>query len=80
MFVHLTKRTQFLVRVRLFNKRTNTNEPPTKQFTNCLLNVWFICSPTTTYKRINKRFTFDERLHQAQHQYYLPEVPKSFYH
>ncbi|KAJ0502981.1 putative heme oxygenase HugZ-like superfamily [Helianthus annuus] len=28
MFVHLTKRTKFLVRVRLFSKRTNTNELP----------------------------------------------------
>ncbi|MFS7908146.1 hypothetical protein Hanom_Chr01g00079771 [Helianthus anomalus] len=26
MFVHLTKRTKFLVRIRLFNKRMNTNE------------------------------------------------------
>ncbi|MFS8002251.1 hypothetical protein Hanom_Chr13g01199921 [Helianthus anomalus] len=26
MFVHLAKRTKFLVRVRLFNKRTNTNK------------------------------------------------------
>ncbi|MFS8030224.1 hypothetical protein Hanom_Chr17g01531521 [Helianthus anomalus] len=26
MFVHLTKRAKVLVRVRLFNKRTNTNE------------------------------------------------------
>ncbi|MFS7965311.1 hypothetical protein Hanom_Chr09g00760781 [Helianthus anomalus] len=26
MFVHLTKKTEFLVRVRLCNKRTNTNE------------------------------------------------------
>ncbi|MFS8031576.1 hypothetical protein Hanom_Chr17g01547501 [Helianthus anomalus] len=46
MFVHLTKRTTFLVRVRLFNKRTNTNEPPAERFTNCSPNVWFICSPS----------------------------------
>ncbi|MFS7916758.1 hypothetical protein Hanom_Chr03g00181101 [Helianthus anomalus] len=45
MFVHLTKRTKFLVRVRLFNKQTNTNELPAERFTNCSLNVWFICSP-----------------------------------
>ncbi|MFS7956417.1 hypothetical protein Hanom_Chr07g00654401 [Helianthus anomalus] len=45
MFVHLTKRTKFLVRVRLFNKRTNTNELSAERFTNCLLNVWFIYSP-----------------------------------
>ncbi|MFS7991419.1 hypothetical protein Hanom_Chr12g01070541 [Helianthus anomalus] len=46
MFVHLTKRTEFLVRVHLFNKRTNTNELPTEQFTNCSPNVWFVCSPS----------------------------------
>ncbi|MFS7901673.1 hypothetical protein Hanom_Chr01g00002401 [Helianthus anomalus] len=37
MFVHLTKRTKFLVRVRLSNKRTNTNELPAERFTNCTL-------------------------------------------
>ncbi|KAJ0521036.1 hypothetical protein HanIR_Chr10g0466191 [Helianthus annuus] len=46
MFVLLTKRTKFLVRVRLYNKRTNTKELPAEQFTNCSSNVWFICSPT----------------------------------
>ncbi|KAJ0857146.1 hypothetical protein HanRHA438_Chr13g0586681 [Helianthus annuus] len=45
MFVHLTKRTKFLVRVHLFNKRTNTNELPAARFMNCLPNVWFVCSP-----------------------------------
>ncbi|MFS7964832.1 hypothetical protein Hanom_Chr08g00755001 [Helianthus anomalus] len=45
IFVHLTKRTKFLVRVRLFNKQTNTNELPTERFTNYSPNVWFICSP-----------------------------------
>ncbi|MFS8004178.1 hypothetical protein Hanom_Chr13g01222641 [Helianthus anomalus] len=35
MFVHLTKRTKFLVRVCLFSKRTNTNELPAERFTNC---------------------------------------------
>ncbi|KAJ0755705.1 hypothetical protein HanPI659440_Chr09g0360821 [Helianthus annuus] len=52
MFVHLTKRTKFPVRVRLFNKRTNTNELPAERFTNCSPNVWFVCSPsphTSTY-------------------------------
>ncbi|MFS7989672.1 putative tubulin [Helianthus anomalus] len=44
MFVYLTKRTKFLVRVRLFNKRTNTNKFSAEQFTNCSLNVWFLCS------------------------------------
>ncbi|MFS7965387.1 hypothetical protein Hanom_Chr09g00761661 [Helianthus anomalus] len=49
MFIHLTKRTKFPVHVRLSDKRTNTNEFPAKRFTNCSLNVWFICSryPTT---------------------------------
>ncbi|MFS7950320.1 hypothetical protein Hanom_Chr07g00581851 [Helianthus anomalus] len=46
MFVHLTKRTKFLVRVRLFNKRTNTNELPAERFMNCSPNVWFVCSPS----------------------------------
>ncbi|MFS8032919.1 hypothetical protein Hanom_Chr17g01563381 [Helianthus anomalus] len=45
MFVHLTKRMKFLVHVHLFNKRTNTNELPAKQFTDFSPNVWFICSP-----------------------------------
>ncbi|KAJ0565592.1 hypothetical protein HanIR_Chr06g0264301 [Helianthus annuus] len=35
MFDRLTKRTKFLVRVRLFNKRTNTNELSAERFTNC---------------------------------------------
>ncbi|KAL9994781.1 hypothetical protein Hdeb2414_s0002g00067221 [Helianthus debilis subsp. tardiflorus] len=46
MFVHLTKRTKFLVRVRLFNKRMNTNELPAARFTSCSPNVWFVYSPT----------------------------------
>ncbi|MFS7932014.1 hypothetical protein Hanom_Chr04g00362801 [Helianthus anomalus] len=49
-FVHVrsfrTKRTKFLVRVRLSNKRTNTNELSAERFINCLLNVWFVCIPT----------------------------------
>ncbi|MFS7984181.1 hypothetical protein Hanom_Chr11g00983501 [Helianthus anomalus] len=45
MFVHLTKRTEFLVRFRLSIKRTNTNELPAEWFINCSLNVWFVCSP-----------------------------------
>ncbi|MFS7907630.1 hypothetical protein Hanom_Chr01g00073581 [Helianthus anomalus] len=46
MFVHLTNRTKFLVHVRFFNKRTNINELPAEQFTNCSLNVRFVYSPT----------------------------------
>ncbi|MFS8005498.1 hypothetical protein Hanom_Chr13g01238031 [Helianthus anomalus] len=46
MLVHLTKQTKFLVRVRLFIKRTNTNELPAERFTNCSPNVWFVCSPS----------------------------------
>ncbi|MFS7961419.1 hypothetical protein Hanom_Chr08g00714791 [Helianthus anomalus] len=45
MFVHLTNRTKFLVHVRSFIKRTNINELPAEQFTNCSLNVRFVYSP-----------------------------------
>ncbi|MFS7973799.1 hypothetical protein Hanom_Chr09g00860891 [Helianthus anomalus] len=45
MFVHLTNRTEFLVHVRSFIKRTNINELPAERFTNCLLNVRFVYSP-----------------------------------
>ncbi|MFS7981086.1 hypothetical protein Hanom_Chr10g00946841 [Helianthus anomalus] len=31
--------------VRSFIKRTNTNELPAEWFTNCSLNVRFVCSP-----------------------------------
>ncbi|MFS7996411.1 hypothetical protein Hanom_Chr12g01129691 [Helianthus anomalus] len=51
MFVHLTKRTKFLVRVRLFNKRMNTNELPAKRFTNCSLNVWFVYSSSYEHSK-----------------------------
>ncbi|MFS7957177.1 hypothetical protein Hanom_Chr07g00663351 [Helianthus anomalus] len=50
MFVHLTKRTKFLVCVRLFNKPTNTNKLPAETFTNCSTNIWFVCSPAVTRK------------------------------
>ncbi|MFS7906460.1 hypothetical protein Hanom_Chr01g00059471 [Helianthus anomalus] len=46
MFVHLSKRTKFLVCVCSFIKRTNTNELPTKRFMNCSLNVRFVSNPT----------------------------------
>ncbi|MFS7958171.1 hypothetical protein Hanom_Chr07g00675061 [Helianthus anomalus] len=39
MFVHLTKRTKFLVRVCLFNKRANTNELPTERFVERLVRL-----------------------------------------
>ncbi|MFS7966141.1 hypothetical protein Hanom_Chr09g00770381 [Helianthus anomalus] len=58
MFVHLTKRTKFLVRVRLFNKRTNTNELPAERFTNCSPNVWFVYSPTLNTKLINTKYEY----------------------
>ncbi|MFS7986809.1 hypothetical protein Hanom_Chr11g01014581 [Helianthus anomalus] len=45
MFVPLIKQTKFLVRVHFFNKRTNINELPAEQYTNCSPNVWFVCSP-----------------------------------
>ncbi|KAJ0483775.1 hypothetical protein HanIR_Chr13g0668421 [Helianthus annuus] len=70
MFVHLTKRTKFFVRVRLFNKRTNTNELPAERFTNCSPNVWFVCSPHTCllsrlvkWKNKNKKKTYDFYVH-----------------
>ncbi|KAJ0954451.1 putative pyridoxal kinase [Helianthus annuus] len=53
MFVHLTKRAKFLVRVRLFNKRTNTNELPAERFTNCSPN--FVCSPSCDNKHMHRR-------------------------
>ncbi|MFS7906526.1 hypothetical protein Hanom_Chr01g00060261 [Helianthus anomalus] len=46
MFVHLTNRTKFLVHVRSFIKRTNINELPAEQFTNCSLNVRFVYNPS----------------------------------
>ncbi|MFS7986290.1 hypothetical protein Hanom_Chr11g01008601 [Helianthus anomalus] len=46
MFVHLTNRTEFLVHVRSLTKRTNVNELPAEQFTNCSLNVLSVYSPT----------------------------------
>ncbi|MFS7973502.1 hypothetical protein Hanom_Chr09g00857241 [Helianthus anomalus] len=48
MFVHLTNRTEFLVHVRLFIKRTNVNELSAERFTNCSLNVRFVYSPICT--------------------------------
>ncbi|KAJ0951278.1 hypothetical protein HanPSC8_Chr02g0058101 [Helianthus annuus] len=50
MFVHLTLQKKFLVRVRLYIKRTNINELPTERFMNC--NIRFVYSlsykvPTT---------------------------------
>ncbi|KAJ0937588.1 hypothetical protein HanRHA438_Chr03g0143761 [Helianthus annuus] len=47
MFVHLTKRTKFLVRVRLFIKRTNRNRFPAAQFMKRALSVRFVSSPTS---------------------------------
>ncbi|MFS7987477.1 hypothetical protein Hanom_Chr11g01023141 [Helianthus anomalus] len=58
MFVHLTKRAKILVRVHLFNKQTNTNELPTKWFTNRSPNVLFVCSPSrdsSIYKKMKSR-------------------------
>ncbi|MFS7925823.1 hypothetical protein Hanom_Chr04g00289641 [Helianthus anomalus] len=43
MFVPLTKQTKFLVHIRPFSERTNTNELPAKQFVNCSLNVRTSC-------------------------------------
>ncbi|MFS7908689.1 hypothetical protein Hanom_Chr01g00086101 [Helianthus anomalus] len=49
MFVHLTNRTKFLVRVRSFIKRTNVNELPAERFTNYSLNVRFVYSPNGVF-------------------------------
>ena len=49
VFVNLANRTKFLVCVRSFIKRTNTNELPAERFTNRLPNVWFVYSPTCTW-------------------------------
>ncbi|MFS7902354.1 hypothetical protein Hanom_Chr01g00010331 [Helianthus anomalus] len=49
MFAHLSKRTKFLVRVRLFSKRTSTNELPAERFTKCSPNVWFVYGPIYVY-------------------------------
>ncbi|KAJ0698550.1 putative N-acetyl-gamma-glutamyl-phosphate reductase [Helianthus annuus] len=46
MFVHLTNRTEFLVSVRSFIKRTNINELPAERFTNYSLNVRFVYIPS----------------------------------
>ncbi|MFS7984010.1 hypothetical protein Hanom_Chr11g00981531 [Helianthus anomalus] len=45
VFVHLVNRTEYLVRIRSLTKRTNINEPPAKQFTNCSLNIRSIFTP-----------------------------------
>ncbi|MFS7915442.1 putative transcription factor TGA like domain-containing protein [Helianthus anomalus] len=45
MFVHLPKRMKILVRS--FIKRTNTNELSDERFTNCSLNVQFVCNPSS---------------------------------
>ncbi|MFS7949696.1 hypothetical protein Hanom_Chr06g00574601 [Helianthus anomalus] len=39
VFVHLTNRTKFLIHVCSLTIRTNVNELPVKQFTNCLVNI-----------------------------------------
>ncbi|MFS7963939.1 hypothetical protein Hanom_Chr08g00744231 [Helianthus anomalus] len=57
MFVHLTKRTKFFVRVRSFIKRTNTNELPAARFMNCSLKVQFVCSPKSTLKLCHSNTT-----------------------
>ncbi|MFS8023304.1 hypothetical protein Hanom_Chr16g01449901 [Helianthus anomalus] len=53
MFVHITKRTKALVRVRSYIKRTNTNELPAEQFTYCSFNVRFVCNPSHYYRIAN---------------------------
>ncbi|MFS7970622.1 hypothetical protein Hanom_Chr09g00823071 [Helianthus anomalus] len=45
MFVCLTYRAEFLVRVCSLIKRTRISELPAKRLTNCSLNVRFVSSP-----------------------------------
>ncbi|MFS7899954.1 hypothetical protein Hanom_Chr05g00421951 [Helianthus anomalus] len=45
MFICLTHRTKFLVRVCSLTKQTNINELPAKRFTHCSLNVRFVYNP-----------------------------------
>ncbi|KAJ0678200.1 putative poly(A)-specific ribonuclease [Helianthus annuus] len=59
MFVHLLNERNFLF---VSNKPTNTNELPALRFTNCSLNVWFVCSPS--YNDISF-FNFKCRLEEA---------------
>ncbi|MFS7913977.1 hypothetical protein Hanom_Chr02g00148041 [Helianthus anomalus] len=47
MFVRLTYRTKFLVRVCSLIKQTKINELPAKRFTNCSLNVRFVYRSNT---------------------------------
>ncbi|MFS7991079.1 hypothetical protein Hanom_Chr12g01066591 [Helianthus anomalus] len=49
MFIQLTNRTKFLVRIRSFIKQTDINELPADRFTNCSLNVRFVYSPRCVY-------------------------------
>ena len=50
MFVHLIKRTENLVRVRSFIKRTNTNELPAAQIRERFMNVRFVYRPMSQYQ------------------------------
>ncbi|MFS7908060.1 hypothetical protein Hanom_Chr01g00078761 [Helianthus anomalus] len=74
MLVRLTKRTKFLVRVRSFIKRTNTNELPAERFTKCLLNVWFVCSPTNNGLNWHLQFLKSNSYKQNNYITYLKRV------
>ncbi|MFS7966180.1 hypothetical protein Hanom_Chr09g00770811 [Helianthus anomalus] len=52
MFVHLNKRTKFLVHVHSFIKRTNINELLAERFTNCSLNVRFVTALNHNIERV----------------------------
>ncbi|MFS7965986.1 hypothetical protein Hanom_Chr09g00768541 [Helianthus anomalus] len=46
IFVHLTVRMKFHIRVRSLIKQMNANELPAERFTKCSLNVQFVCRAT----------------------------------
>ncbi|MFS8014018.1 hypothetical protein Hanom_Chr15g01339731 [Helianthus anomalus] len=65
MSVHFTKRTKFLVSVCLFNKWTNTNKLPAKQFTNYPPNIWFVYTPTSLPHLLKNSCDYSTFIHQG---------------
>ncbi|MFS7991049.1 putative thioredoxin-dependent peroxiredoxin [Helianthus anomalus] len=63
MYVHLTKPTKFLVRVRLFNKRTDTNELPVELFAELndmfVMKAWKKSYPAPAPETKNMKFLAD---------------------
>ncbi|KAJ0457217.1 hypothetical protein HanIR_Chr15g0771221 [Helianthus annuus] len=48
-----------------------TNELPAERFTNCSLNVWFVCSPDSLLTKIcpykERKSTLPETMHARNH-------------